>query len=472
MRRKIIFFELNEVPRRIVEEYCRWSPGSTLARRLSEFHFYDTFAQDEATLSPWITWSSLHRGVIDQQHMIHDFGQDLGEVNRQFPQIWQLLSARGVRTGVCGSLHSYPPPDDPQNYTFYLPDTFAAGSECFPKQLSAFQDFNLRMARESARNISLKTPWTSALSFLGNAPSLGLKARTVLDVGRQLAAERLWSWKKVRRRTYQTVLAFDIFFKQLERTRPDFCTFFTNHVASSMHRFWAAAFPDDYDTFQYDDEWVRTYCREINFTMGKFDDELRRLLKFVDANPEYQLWLATSMGQAATEARPLETQLYVTDRRRFMAALGLDEDQWHEQPAMLPRYCFRVTPERVVPLIDRLSRLRIDGQSVEYKLTDENFVRVKFGQQNMHERGECATLDDRPIAFADLGLDNVRIEDRSSSNAYHVPEGCLMIYDPRDREPPRQRTTISTIDVAPALLRNFDIRVPDYMNPAATLSSA
>jgi predicted component of type VI protein secretion system len=39
---------------------------------------------------------------------------------------------------------------------------------------------------------------------------------------------------------------FDIFMNQLERTKPGFTTFFTNQVASSMHRFWAASFPEEY----------------------------------------------------------------------------------------------------------------------------------------------------------------------------------------------------------------------------------
>jgi hypothetical protein len=38
--------------------------------------------------------------------------------------------------------------------------------------------------------------------------------------------------------------------RQLERVQPWFTTFFTNHVASSMGRVWAASFPE---------EWIRTY---------------------------------------------------------------------------------------------------------------------------------------------------------------------------------------------------------------------
>ena len=37
-------------------------------------------------------------------------------------------------------------------------------------------------------------------------------------------------------------ILFDAFMSSLIREKPDFCTFFTNHVASSMHRFWEASF--------------------------------------------------------------------------------------------------------------------------------------------------------------------------------------------------------------------------------------
>ncbi|HEY6563860.1 MAG TPA: hypothetical protein VIY86_05155, partial [Pirellulaceae bacterium] len=159
MGKKIVFFELNEVPYRIIDEYCRWRPKSAFARLLPKCFQYETYSEDRGHLSPWKTWPTLHRGVSNAQHFIEDFGQDLSEVDRDFPPLWRILSQNGIRTGVCGSLHTYPLPTDLSGYQFYLPDTFAAGSECFPKKLSIFQEFNLRMARESARNVSTKIPW-------------------------------------------------------------------------------------------------------------------------------------------------------------------------------------------------------------------------------------------------------------------------------------------------------------------------
>jgi hypothetical protein len=64
---------------------------------------------------------------------------------------------------------------------------------------------------------------------------------------------------------------------------------------------------------------------------------------------------------------------------------------------------------------------------------------------------------------------NVEIEDKSGSSAYHIPQGCLFIYDPRERSRKTDRPNIATTEIAPSILRNFGARVPDYMPTPATL---
>jgi len=309
MGRKIILFELNEVPVRIFEHYRASHPDSTLARPLPHCFKYESYTEDRGWLEAWITWPTLHRGVSNEKHHIADFRQDLSEHDKEFPPVWKLLTQNGIKSGVFGSLHTYPMPSDLNNYTFFMPDTFAAGSECFPDDITAFQAFNLRMARESARNVSRRIPWQDALDLLTKVPKLGFKMSTGEDLAQQLLSERSQPWMRTRRRSYQAVLAFDIFMKYLANTTPSFATFFTNHVASLMHRYWAAVFSGDYQNFEFTDEWVKTYRNEIDFTMGKFAAFYEELVRFVDQNTDYQLWVATSMGQAATRAKPCDSQL-------------------------------------------------------------------------------------------------------------------------------------------------------------------
>lgn len=493
MSSKIILFELNEVPMRIVNEFCSWRPNSALARNRAKFHEYEAYTENIGHLSPWGTWPSLHRGVNNDKHLIRDFGQDLRDVDQEFPPLWEVLARNGVRSGICGTLHTYPLPEDLTGYDFFIPDTFAAGSECFPDNLTLFQDFNLSMARESARNVSTRIPWKGALQLLARAPELGFRMGTFVDIGSQVLSERVQSWRRVRRRTYQSVLAFDVFMKQLEKTKPAFSSFFTNHVASSMHRFWAARFPDDYEEFGFEDAWVKRYRNEIDFTMHKFDLFLGRLLNFVDSNPGYSLWIATSMGQAATLAEPLETQLYATDLVKFLEKLGLAKDDWKRMPSMMPQFNIVVNPDKVTTLKESLDALVIDGEPIVYRVADHGFFSIDLGQRNIHLKPQHVVFRGEVVPFAEMSLGGVEIEDKSGANAYHIPEGCLMIYDP-ERMPAAStklssgnghtngngvngsangngHTSISTLDIAPAILQNFSVEVPEYMKRPPTLIS-
>jgi len=467
MRRKIVLYELNEVPWRVFDQFAAWRPTSYVAKLLPVMRRFVTFTEDRSELSPWITWPTLHRGVTDERHGILSLGQDLSGVDREYPPIWELLARHSVSVGVCGSLHTYPLPPGVERYRFFIPDAFASGAECFPDAISIFQAFNLDMARKSARNVSHYIPWLRALRLLPAATGLGIKPRTAIDLIGQLVSEWRRPQQRVRRRTYQAVLEFDIFMHQLVTTRPDFATFFTNHVASSMHRYWAAAFPTDYSEFEYTDKWVETYRGEIAWTMEKADELFGRLVRFADHNPEYQIWVATSMGQTATEAKPVATQLYIADVGRFMIALGFAPQDWSQRPAMLPRYSFRLGPHRLAAFRDTIAAVRIAGKPIQYIDAGPDSLTFSLGHKDLMEG--TVQVRERVLSFEAMGLSNTPIEDSSGTSAYHIPQGCLVIYDPQDRAPKAGCTEISTCEFAPALLKHFGAPRPDYMRNSTAL---
>lgn len=471
-QRKLILLELNEVPFRVLDEFCATHPRSCLARLLPQCQQYETLAEDSGHLSPWVTWPTLHRGVVNDRHSISCLGQDLTEVNREFPTIWSLLAEHGISTGVFGSLHSHASWSQSSSCAFHVPDVFA-GSECYPDQLAVFQRFNQAMVRDSARNVGKKVPWQAALRLLAKAPALGLKVETLLDVGGQLLAERFRPARRVRRRTYQTVLAFDVFLRQLKITRPAFATFFTNHVASAMHRYWAARFPGDYppQEFGLGRDWVTTYQDEIDFAMTRLDRCLARLLSFIQQRPEYALWVATSMGQAATTARPIGTQLYLMEVPRFMAALGVPPGDWSRRGAMAPDVNLIVAPQFVARFRAAVERLVIDGKPLVYQEKPGGFFSLRFGHQDLGREQGGARMAGRLISVEELGLANVVIEEGSGTTAYHIPQGMLLIYEP-NQVSQAGRVQISTLDIAPAILRHFGVPVPPYMQPPWRLAAA
>jgi hypothetical protein len=474
MRRSIVVFELNEVPWEILDDYVAARPTSALGRVVARSHCFTSMAADRGHLSPWTTWPTLHRGVNDEQHMIASFGQDRRQADQQFPPIWSLLRAAGVSVGVCGTLHSYPASEELSRYAFYLPDPFASEPVAHPPELVEFQRFNLAMSRESARNVDTRIAKKDALRVVRQSRRLGIRPRTYTAIGKQLLAERRRPAMSNRRRTYQSVLLFDIFARQLQRSRPQFSTFFTNHVASAMHRYWAAHRPQDYERLGLGQDWLATFRDEVLWATGQAADMVEWLADYVEGSPGSQLWIASSMGQRATMAEALETQLYLTQPAHFLEAMGLPGEQaWQRRPAMLPHFNLVVDDKYVEPFCDALRTVRVGGQPLHFKRSDNGFFSLEFGQANLHDRPDAVTIADEARPITSLGLETVEIEDRSGTTAYHVPEGILAIYDPV--RPPAvngSRPEISVLEVAPAALLTLGIEPPPYMARPSMLAEA
>ncbi|MET0863336.1 MAG: hypothetical protein ABWZ98_03280 [Nakamurella sp.] len=472
MSRRIVLFELNEVPWRIVDEFIADHPHSTLARILPRSRTYTSVAADRGHLSPWTTWPTLHRGVNDEQHMIASFGQDRHDVDESYPPVWQLLHNAGVSVGICGSLHSYPAPDDIETYSFYLPDTFASEPTAFPAELAAFQEFNLTMVRASSRNVDTAIPRKAALEFLRHTPKIGIRPSTFAALAKQLAAERRKPWLSTRRRSFQSVFAFDLFRKQLETTRPAFSTFFTNHVASAMHRYWAAGHPGDYDQLNLSDDWMGKYRDEVPWAMGHADEMIGRLATFVESNPDYELWIASSMGQGPTFAQPLETQLYLADLPKFMSAVGaVPAGSWTQRPAMLPQCNVQVDANYADGFDLALNQITVAGQQLKFRRGDGGFFSMEWGQPNLHGSADAVLVRGAPIVPESIGLTCVEIEERSDTTAYHVPQGIFSIYDPQDISVKyAERPEVSVLEIAPTILDTFGVAVPDYMQSPSLLA--
>ena len=178
----VVVYELNEVPRRLFDFYADAFPRSAFARLRRHGDLFQTLTADVGSLSPWVTWPTMHRGVSNLEHEISELGQTLTKVNAEFPNVYNILAHNGVKVGMFGSLQSYPLPKNLDNFCFYVPDTFAAGDECFPKQLTDFQSFNLSMVRANGRNVSSGIAVKSASRFLRSSLKLGLQPKTFIKL--------------------------------------------------------------------------------------------------------------------------------------------------------------------------------------------------------------------------------------------------------------------------------------------------
>lgn len=449
----VVVLELNEVPWKVLDWWTARHPDGGLADLVRSSRTFTSVAVDEGHLSPWITWPTVHRGVPNTVHGIGHFGQDTTHADRVAPPWWTTVAAGGRRVGVFGLLHTAELPEDLAPYDFYVPDTFAPTERTHPAALEPFQAFNLRMARASARNVSTSIDVGAAARFLARAPRLGLRPATVAALVRQLVDERRHPHVRVRRRSFQAVLAFDLFLGQLRRNRPEASAFFTNHVASAMHRYWAATFPEDYppESFGFDDDWIRTWSGELDAALVHADRMVARLLREVRRTGA-TLVVASSMGQQAAQGTPVARQLYLRDLGRFLGDAGIGPEDFEPRPAMDPQANVSVRGEATARLRARLAALRIGGREIEWHEEAEGFFSLTFGQAD-DAIGEV-TVDGTVRAPEDLGLVVIEIEDEVSSTGYHVPEGVLLVCEP-GREPAgdQRRREVPTTAVAPFLHR-------------------
>lgn len=465
--KKIILFELNEVPYRLLDDYVRRYPKSNFAQFVARSDQYTTVDEERQPthLSPWVTWPTLHRGISKSQHNIYNLGQVLDEPDKNFPPIWEILSRAGINVGVFSSLHTGQLPPDLRRYQFYFPDPFSATTACHPRELETFQKFNLQMTRASARNINRGIDVGGAIRVVVAAHRLGLRLQTFFKVISQLLLEVVHPPLKVRRRTFQSIFSFDIFFKYLNSQRPQFATYFTNHVASSMHRFWRAKFPDDFsaDAAPLSAGWVTMFAKEIDWSMKQSDKWLGRLMDFAGRNPEYRIIVATSMGQAAVNYRIVQHELMLKEPLKFMGQFGFDPSEWQEVQAMKPQYNFRFLSESLAArFMKQCEDLRIKQRSVVCR-REGTMVSIDFGQADVQK--ESVTYIGKPVDFAAWGIGTVQSDEESSCTAYHIPEGMMLYYHPHSSQSRKNaRSRVSTLAIAPSILDFFAVPVPKYMS--------
>jgi len=422
-KKKIIFFELNEVPLRIFEDSFNYLNYKT---KKQDYEFIPTFSHDECHLSPWTTWATVHRGVTYEKHKIGDLGQNCKDIDKQYPPIWSLLLNQGLRVGVFGSLHSSQTPVETyKKYSFYIPDVFSAHPQCNPKRYLGVQSLNLFLSRRSARIVESRffPPIKRLFGAMYSYTISSFSISTVYRIFYQLVNEKLYPWKNIRRRIIQSDILFDGFFTLLKKTKPDFCTFFTNHVASSMHRFWEATYPEDYKTIIHDQIWIDRYKKEIPKAMESTCNYINKLTDFVNKNPEYELWILSSMGQEASgKYKPQKQFWLITNLKKFLQNIVGEEIFIKDAPSMIPLYSVQTDEETVKKIeksfsqISSNANLKLRTKTKDtlsfYFYSNETNIFIKKGE-------EFKNLD---------GLSLKQIDENTSSSAYHVPEGTFFRY--------------------------------------------
>jgi hypothetical protein len=453
----LILYELNEVPWRVIDWYVQRRTSCAFARLLQSATTFTTVTRDEGELHPWTTWPSLHRGLYNTRHNIRFINQDLSAAC-QWPPVWETVQASGKRVGVFGSLQSYPPLHD---YAFYVPDTFSPGCETLPEAYSAFQRFNLRQTRQDgAQAAALKFDSSIAGDVL-DMMRVGLSIGTCMTIGTHVLKERIYPLYRTRRSVLQGVVAFDIFKHALQTTRPDFCSFFTNHVAGMMHRYWKQAFPEDFGVeLTTPADWF--HAGSIAYAMDVADAQLNWLMHHVDAAGG-MLMLASSMGQEAIRRGEYVGEWRITDVNRFLSALD-----WHAPVqnllAMQPDFTFSFDSERDAEAFFHAAETLCDtdGNCIwQHKQRAGPLVNLMLSpsRQAIFSGEVTVALPGRKpcaLKIGDMGIDCLN---RDPGTGYHQPYGVLLLYG-AGMAHDDSRHEMELTEVRPAILRLLGVEEP------------
>jgi hypothetical protein len=196
--------------------------------------------------------------------------------------------------------------------------------------------------------------------------------------------------------------------------------------------------------------------------MGMFDRFFTELVGFVNANPEYKLVVASSMGQASTTAKLLESQLYIANEETFFSFLKMGTADWKHVPSMFPQYNVHISEGREEHFRKLLDKISIGGEKLEYREKEKGFFSLELGHPNL--QNDTFSFDGQTFKLSEIGLEKVPIDDHSGSTAYHIPQGTMIVYDPSDLSEKKEITSISSTAFVPSVIKNFNLEIPSYMN--------
>ena len=465
MQPKVIVLELNEVPDSVIEHYIAAKPRSNFAKIYPRSASFVAATPDTLKLHPKISWQTFHRGVADTEHGLLEYNQTEAPGKQHYPPVWELMAKAGRTIGVGASIGSYPMPQNQDNIAFYLTDPFAPTFETSPEYLGAFQQFNNLAVQQSGRNVrSAGVAKQVIVRFLANLPKLGFHPKTLYKVARQLVTERINKPRIVRRRSIQALMSFDVVMTQIIRQKPDFTTLFSNHVASSMHRYWAATFQDDYVVNNMPKDWRDTYGGEIHAAMDEADYMLGRLHKFAEKNPEYSVVVLASMGQEAIEHEVIHNQLVISDMDKFMAMAGISADSYSKLTGMEPEYVAKFNHAGLLAQFETAcSQLQINGMTPYVKPLNDTECSFQVFQNNIDI--DHVVNAGQNVSLSESGLAIESIQDMSGSTAQHIPGGCCFVFNGSDDLSSWSDRDVEydLTGVTASLLHAMDAKVPNYM---------
>ncbi len=464
-RQKVVVVEINEIPVKVLRGYASTHPDSCIAEILAGSKVLRTLADDvdPDVLYPSQTWASMNTGLPYMDHRIHWYNDPKPDEPTLY---WHRVADAGASVGVVNTLHSSPMSKylGHGNFRFIVPDCFATDDDAFPVKFQDFQRFNLALTRANSRKSSLKSVVGQGLSAALRPGRVGLNLRSAQSIATTLYAIARGRASKERIRILQFPLVAEIFLQQTREQDPDLAVLFTNHVAANQHRYWYAAFPDEYEQAIYPDEWAQRYRGELTSALDLLDRYLRQIKAHADETDRIVV-LCSSMGQQANERLTRDKvdrtacDYRLDDAAKVVRILLGDDRGVSIAAGMVPQYSLIFeSPGQAREFVSVAERALDDSSGVDL-VTDLNDTVVTMTFK-LDPTADRFVLRGRSYTHEELGFTRFDIDDHHSGR--HHPEGSLVVYNdkadhlfPTDRF--RADEPFSYLRFAPEMTRYFGV---------------
>lgn len=449
---RVILVEFNELSPQLMQKFMTADKLPNFKRFYGESEVFETRADDDVHLEPWIQWVAVHSGIPFERHGIEHLGEG---TKLEEPNLWDLLSDQGKKVWVCGSMNiNYKEPIN----GWILPDPWNAKARPYPEDaLGSYYRFVAANVQEHTRADSPLSR-SEQVDFLRFMARHGLSPRTVGAIVRQLAGERR-SDTRWKRAVLLDRLQFDLFRWYWKREQPDFSTFFLNSTAHYQHLYWRNMEPEHFkirpeageqavyeDAILYGYEQMDRICGELMELAGD-----HTTLVFLTALSQQPCLTYEEIG-GKTIYRPL-------DFDEFVRAIGLDESV-DVTPIMAEDFLLSFESEDAAREAEAtLASVKLKGEPALG--AQRNGSEIKCGCRIWEQLEPNAVLEldgtGRTVPFFDLlyQIDLVK-------SGEHNPTGMMWVRTPERRHSVAEEQ-IPLVAVAPTVLEMFGVRPPEYM---------
>ena len=222
---QVLLIELNELNFDALQAYMKRGELPHFATLLKRVGYAETSSEARyEELEPWIQWVTAHTGLSLAEHGVFRLG-DI--VDKDIPQIWEQLAAKGLIVGAISPMNAKCRSRD---LAFFVPDPWTKTDVIArPLVRRMFEGIVQAVGDNATSRLSMR----SMLNLAAGAAATA-RIRNYRKYLTYVARAKARSWSKA---IFLDQLLADLFIREVKHHKPHFASLFLNAAAHIQHQY-------------------------------------------------------------------------------------------------------------------------------------------------------------------------------------------------------------------------------------------